>query len=46
MELLLIGIPLAAGRIGGVTHVQLGNVAYKFTRFIVVSVVVGAQIGV
>jgi hypothetical protein len=31
---------------GAMTHIQLGNVAYEFIPFIIVSVVVGAQIGV
>jgi uncharacterized membrane protein YfcA len=31
---------------GAITHIQLGNVAYEFTPFIIVSVIVGAQIGV
>jgi membrane protein implicated in regulation of membrane protease activity len=41
-QLLLVGIPLAAGAIGAMTHIQLGNVAYEFTLFIIISVVVGA----
>ena len=31
---------------GAITHIQLGSVAYEFTPFIVISVIVGAQIGV
>jgi len=31
---------------GAMTHIQLGNIAYEFIPFIIVSVVVGAQIGV
>lgn len=31
---------------GAMTHVQLGNVAYEFTPFIIISVILGAQIGV
>jgi membrane protein implicated in regulation of membrane protease activity len=41
-QLLLVGIPLAAGAIGAMAHVQLGNVACEFTLFIIISVVVGA----
>jgi uncharacterized membrane protein YfcA len=31
---------------GAMTHMQLGNVAYEFVPFIIVSVMVGAQLGV
>jgi uncharacterized membrane protein YfcA len=31
---------------GGLTHVQLGNVAYEFVPLIIISVIIGAQIGV
>jgi hypothetical protein len=31
---------------GAITHIQLGSVAYEFAPFIIVSVIVGAQIGV
>jgi len=31
---------------GAITHIQLGSVAYEFAPFIVISVIVGAQIGV
>jgi len=31
---------------GAMTHIQLANVAYEFVPFIIVSVIVGAQIGV
>lgn len=31
---------------GAITHIQLSNVAYEFTPFIIIAVVVGAQIGV
>lgn len=41
-QLLLVSIPLAAGAIGAMTHIQLGNVAYEFTLFIIISIAVGA----
>jgi membrane protein implicated in regulation of membrane protease activity len=41
-QLLLIGIPPAAGAIGAMTRIQSGNVAYEFTLFIIFSIVVGA----
>jgi len=31
---------------GAITHMQLGNVAYEFAPFIIVSVILGAQLGV
>jgi len=31
---------------GAITHNRLGNVAYEFTPFIIISVILGAQIGV
>jgi hypothetical protein len=31
---------------GAITHIQLGSVAYEFTPLIIISVIVGAQIGV
>jgi len=31
---------------GAITHIQLSNVAYEFTPFIIIAVIVGAQIGV
>lgn len=31
---------------GALTHVQLGNVAYEFVPLIIISVIIGAQIGV
>lgn len=56
--ILLLGIPVeiatatsalmivVSSLTGAITHMQLGNVAYEFTPFIIVSVVLGAQIGV
>lgn len=56
--ILLLGVPpeiatatsalmiAASALTGAVTHIQLGNVAYEFTPLIIVSVILGAQIGV
>lgn len=40
---LMIGVSALSGAI---THMQLGNVAYEFAPFIIVSVILGAQLGV
>lgn len=37
---------VASALSGAITHIQLSNVAYEFTPFIIVAVIVGAQIGV
>jgi len=54
--IMLLGIPaeiatatsalmiVVSGLTGALTHIQLGSVAYEFTPFIVISVIVGAQI--
>jgi hypothetical protein len=56
--ILLLGVPVeiatatsalmivVSALTGAATHIQLGNVAYEYTPFIIVSVVLGAQIGV
>ena len=56
--IMLLGVPaeiatatsalmiVASALSGAVTHIQLSNVAYEFTPFIIISVIVGAQIGV
>lgn len=37
---------LVSALTGAIAHSQLGNVAYEFTPFIIISVILGAQIGV
>ncbi len=56
--ILLLGVPVeiatatsalmivVSALTGAITHMQLGNVAYEFAPFIIVSVILGAQIGV
>ncbi len=56
--ILLLGVPveiamatsslmiLISALAGGITHIQLANVAYEFIPFIIISVIIGAQIGV
>ncbi len=56
--ILLVGVPveiatatsalmiLVSALTGAITHAQLANVAYDFVPFIIVSVIVGAQLGV
>jgi hypothetical protein len=56
--ILLLGVPIeiatatsalmivVSALSGAITHMQLGNVAYKFAPFIIVSVILGAQLGV
>ncbi len=56
--ILIVGVPveiatatsalmiLVSALTGAVTHMQLGNVAYEFVPFIIVSVIIGAQLGV
>jgi len=56
--ILMLGVPveiatatsslmiLISALTGALTHIQLANVAYEFVPFIIVSVIVGAQIGV
>jgi len=56
--ILLLGVPieiatatstlmiLVSALTGAITHIQLANVAYEFIPFIIISVIIGAQIGV
>ena len=56
--ILLLGVPievatatsalmiLLSALTGAVTHMHMGNVAYEFAPFIIISVILGAQLGV